>query len=898
MRRSLRSLFRNLTRRTVVDRSLDDEVRACVDIITANNIGAGMSPEEARRRALVEMGGVEVVKERVRDVWRGALMDAVFRDFRHAGRVLRKQPLLSGAIVVTLAVGLGAPASTYGVLNQYLFGLPTSRDPDAFFRLIRTGEHDSDEPAATSAQYVAFRDRARSARALAAWSDHGLARPLGLEDPTRVDALPASCNSLHVLGVERALAGRLLTEADCDAGAAVAVMSERLWRRRFDADPAVIGRTTTYGGASIAIIGVAPIPAIQRQADDPNEIFDLWFPYTATDVLAVDDFVSYFAVDDSPWLEVAGLLAPGVTRAAAAADFNAVAAGAPVARHRDGTIEQQAPLGVTDGTRWSRAPADALQFLGVLLLMPAIVLLMACVNAAALLLSRSVSRQREMAVRLMLGTNRAALIRMLLIEALLLAGAGAMLSLLFVITLPPVIARFFQVEVELGVAEGVSPDWRVFLFLGGCAALAAVVSGLTPALASLSPRPLDALRDRPGRLLRPSHSRTRRFLIAVQVAASMAAVIAAASFSRAAAAYGEPGFSTAGLIAATIAPAQESPRPMLDLEAALTGLPGVAGLAVADRLPVVTREPAARIRIPHLSTEEYAVTADVSPGYFDVFGFRTLAGRTFTARDVAAPELDKPAVVSEPFVRRHFGEASPLGSIIEVPRRVRNDEGEVVDEVQRLTVVGVVAGRLMGFASTNAAPTDGSMIYRPIPASTSAGVIVVTASDEAAIVAERLSTRVRELVGSASPVGTVEASLLEATAGYRRVRTALLVIGGVAFLLAGVGVVGIVSFDARQRRREFAIRSALGATAWAVRRRVVSAGFRAIAIGLVVGLFATWALLTFADSEGLLPIRGGAADPAPYATVAATLALTALATLFAVAWPAGNRDPLQALREE
>jgi len=895
MTRQLHSLVRNLTRRTVVDRALE-EVRACVDIITANHIAAGVPPEEARRRALMEMGGVEVVKERVRDERRGAVMDATVRDLRHAGRVLRKQPLLSAAIIVTLAVGLGAPASAFGALNEFLFGEPASQDPDAYFRLVRADGED----VATPGQYVAFRDHARSARALAAWSALGLSMPLGLENPTRIAALPASCNALQVLGVDRPLAGRLLTEADCDAGAAVAIMSERLWRRRFDADPAVVGRTTTYGGVPISIIGVAPIPAIQRQADDPNEIFDLWFPYTATDVIAASDFLhDVFALDDRPWLEVAGLLVSGVSRAAAAADFNAVALrDAPVARHRDGSIEEQAPLEVTDGTRWSRAPADALAFLSIMLLMPGVVLLLACVNAAALLLSRSVTRQREMAVRLMLGTNRAALVRMLLTETLLLAGSGALLSLLFVTTLPSVVARFFEVEVELGVADGISPDWRVFLFLCVCALLAAVVSGLTPALASLSPRPIDALRDRPGSVFRPSHSRTRRILIAIQIAASMVAVVAAATFSRGAARYGEPGFATAGLVAATIAPEQQSPRSMVDLEAALDGLPGVDGLAVADRLPIVTRETARRIRIPSLSTEAYAVTSDVSPGYFGVFGLPTLAGRTFTPDDLAAPDLDKPAVVSEPFARLYFGGANPIGTVIEVPRRVRNDEGEVVDEVQRLAVVGVVASRLMGAPTTTSAPTDGSMVYRPIPASASTGVVVLKAAGDPDAVAERLAARVRELVGSASPVQTVQASLLEATLGYRRVRTVLMVLGAVAFLLAGVGVVGIVSFDARQRRREFAIRSALGATAWAVRRRVVGAGFRAVAFGLVVGLFATWALLTFADSEHLLPIRGGATDPAPYVTVTIALVATALVTLLAVAWPAGSRDPLVALREE
>src|SRR5262245_34985797 len=168
MRRGLRSWFRNLFRRQVVESALDEELRACVEILAAEKERSGLSPAEARRLALAEIGSVEAVKDRVRDVRSASTVELFFRDLRHASRILRKQPLLTAAVVLTLGLGIGSPASTFTLLNQYIFAPPANPEPDAFFRLNKTFGSGHQTPLSLI-EYEAIRDRATSVRQIAAW---------------------------------------------------------------------------------------------------------------------------------------------------------------------------------------------------------------------------------------------------------------------------------------------------------------------------------------------------------------------------------------------------------------------------------------------------------------------------------------------------------------------------------------------------------------------------------------------------------------------------------------------------------------------------------------------------------------------------------------------------------
>ena len=812
-------------------------------------------------------------------------LDTIALDLRYAARMLRKQPLLTCAVVLTLSIGIAAPTSIFSLLNGFVFRTPASGDPEAFFRVVRADR--GARGIATPPQYDAFRQESRSARELAAWSRMGMSAPLGHVDPTRVPGLLVSCNFLRVFGVDAPLAGRLLHPDDCAAALPVAVMSETLWRNRFAADPTVVGTTLAYGAVPVTIVGVAAMAPIQIEAHDPDGdyVTDLWFPYTAHPVLKeTSEFGALFWRDDFPWLELAGVLAPGLSRRTAEIELRLIEA------RRQDTSDPAAEDAVilTDGSRWGGMQGDdAFEVFAMALIMPALIMLTACVNVAALLLSRAVSRQREMAVRLALGTSRAALVRMLLVESLLVSGLASLLSLVLVYRLPPLLVRFFEAELWFGAVDSVTPDGRVFAFLIASGVLAAVLSGVSPALESLNPHLAETLQGRRGFVARRGPSRTRRLFVGIQVAACMVLLVTAITFARTATRFTDPGFATEGLLVADLREAQNPDTALAAIAADVAPLAGVASVAYTELLPLV-RERSLRIRMPDQPGEIHPMVASVSPDYFEVFEIPILAGRSFDRIDEGQGALE-PIVVSRRFAERFFATENVLGEVIETGGR---NGGE------RMLIIGIAGDRIAGRSGNYPALSDGSMIYRLMePASVSGFLVVKTESDPVAMI-DRLETLLRELSGSPTAVETFASRLAGEVVVVRRVQTLLLVMGGVALLLASVGVVATVSADANQRRREFAIRLALGAAPAAVQRRVVATGLRPVHAGVFFGLLLSWGAMRVVESLHVLPLASVAAEPRPYVVVTGLLLMTALATLLAVAYPISRRDPLTSLREE
>jgi hypothetical protein len=274
--------------------------------------------------------------------------------------------------------------------------------------------------------------------------------------------------------------------------------------------------------------------------------------------------------------------------------------------------------------------------------------------------------------------------------------------------------------------------------------------------------------------------------------------------------------------------------------------------------------------------------------YFKVFGLPILAGRSFERRDAGPSVAPKPIVVSRQFALRFFGNANVLGEIVE--------SGDASPE--RMTIIGICGDRVTGLAGHSSALYDGSMIYELADPSARSGFLLVKAKGHAAAMADPLRAVLRNLTGSAASVQTFESSLADKVAGVRRVETLLFVLGIGSLLLAVIGVVGIVSADASQRRKELAIRLALGAGPWDVRRRVVLWGFPPVPVGVLFGLLAAWGLLRFGESARILPLGSWAGDPSAYVAISLLLLATAVGTLFAVAYPAGRQNPIAMLREE
>ena len=566
----------------------------------------------------------------------------------------------------------------------------------------------------------------------------------------------------------------------------------------------------------------------------------------------------------------------------AAAEFLSIDAGVSPPRGREHSIV------LTSGSRWDEAPGEMLGILAMALALPGLILVMSCVNVSALLLSRSVSRRQEMAVRLALGTSRGALVRMLLTESLLMAGLAAGIGLAFVLALPPLIVRFFDAETWLGSADALAPDWRVLTTVAICGLAAAVLAGLTPALAALNPRPIETLKGRPDTNFRGT-SRTRRWLVGLQVGASMVPLVVAFAFSSAVTSVAAPGFQTAGLLVAAVS--EEKPRDatMGVLADTLSATPGVEAVAFEAKLPL-TMESSVRVKAPDAEGLIDPVVASVSRNYFEVLGIPILAGTPFERQDEAGAATSKPVVISSQLARRLFGWDRGLGERVEAQVSSKTPE--------QWTVVGIAGDRMTGKTMSRRALTDGSMIYQLMPESSNAGVLLVKTAGSAEALTGPVRDRLRALIGSTTRVRTLTDAMADSVAGIRSLSVIMLVLGVLAFLLAIVGVVGTVSFDARQRRKEFAIRSALGAAPSVVRRWVIFSGLRPIAPALLAGLLGSWGALTVADANRLAPVDSIAADLAPYVAITVLLLLSVLATLLAIAYPASRRNPLMALREE
>jgi predicted permease len=879
--------LRNTLGRSPADESLDRELRSCVEIIAANKVRDGLDASEARRQALIEIGGIELVKERVRDSRRGAGVESVVLDVRHAARVLRREPLGTAAVVLTLSIGIGAVATAFTLLNGFVFRTPVSRDPGAYVRVVRQtgGGHGT----ASVPEYLAWRERARSVRELAAWSTLQLRAPLGTTDPADVPGLLVTCNFFAVLGVDAPSAGRLLDEQDCRSAAPVAVLSEGLWRRRLGSDPAIVGSVFRYGPVAITVVGVAATPGIQREAHDPDPDFaaGIWFPYTAQPALSNTltlfqgrDFWSAQHADKR-WLEVAGLLLAGASRESATAEFRALDA-----RSSHTPADPDAVV-LTDGSRWASTPDKMLAAMAMALALPVLVMVVACLNAAALLLSRTVARHKEMAIRLALGTNHGRLVRMLIVESLLLSVLAVIGSLFFAYTLPPMIVSFLEAELVFGAPESVVPDWRVLVCLGATGALAGLLAGLTPALESRNPRLMESLQRNQAYGTSGGVSRRRRVFVAIQITASTVVLVTAVTFARTASRMTHPGFNTEGLLIAEIRDQRDSDVSLETLAAGVGGTSGVESVAYAETLPLLF-EGAIRVRVPHESTIAAPVAASVSPGYLELFGIRVLTGRGLVPADATPGAGPTPVVISRRLAERFFASENAVGEYIETTE----------SPSRRLVVVGVVANRPTGRAMTSAALNDGSVIYEPKSATASSGFLILKTRASGSAAPDAIRRRLSDFTGSPTPVRTFESILAEQLMPVRRLQTLLAAMGIISLILAVIGVAGAMTSDARYRQKEFAIRLALGATPSAVRWHVVGSGLHVVPAGVMLGVIASWAVLKIAESERILPLGSIANDAGPYLTVAFGLIMVALTTLLLLASRAGRRDLLAVLRAE
>jgi len=860
----------------------------------------GIHPAEARRQALIEMGGVEQVKDHVREVRMGRHLETLWQDVSYAARSLRKHALLSITVIATLTLGIGISAGVFSFFNAAIFRALVDRDPATYVEVFSAYTEDSLRTsrlgATTLEDSLAIRDRTRSLRDVAGWAE--FSEPLGDEDAPDVRALYVTCNFFALHNPGPPLMGRLLQPADCAAASPVVVVSERLWRHRFAADPQIVGKVTQFNGQPLTIVGVTPTFV------GANIYANAWLPYTLQTTFAQRP-------GEHAWLSVGGRLQPGFSRKEVAAELTLL--GSQQDRLHP---ERKSTRIVTDGSTVQNPNASPNMVWTLSLVMGALtcVVLITCANVATLLLSRAAARHHEIAVRLTLGAGRLRLLRMLVVETLLLAAAAGAVSLYFAYRLPGLLLAWGERPLNRPPDSIFRLDWRVFSYLAVISLLAGALAGLAPALQSLKVNLAESLK---GRQPLSGGARggawLRSMLVGAQVALSLALVVGAALFVRAhqQMSAADPGYETRQVISVEMrrrsvdGRVNAGPDFHRTLTQSLAALPGAQAVAFTNLGPTGASR-MSELQVPGQPIRQARI-GEVSTEFFTAMGIPIVKGRALREGDLpcgvtcdtngSCSANGCPVVVSEELARQFWPNENPLGKTLR-----RNDNLSAPSRQILQSGFFEVVGVARDISTLRFGGPDAPTIYTPWvpqatpgayfallrftgPASTLEGAVIgVTRA-----LAPELRVRAR----------TIQSRIDERLDSFQKVETLVALLGAIAVALAVMGIYGVVSFEVSRRTKEMGIRLALGGRSRDIYGAVLGGSGRPVAVGLLVGLSLALAGATaLARSMANSTITINTYDP--FAFIASTVLLAAVA-LGAMLWPARRAtrvDPVMVLRDE
>jgi predicted permease len=872
---------------------VDDELRFHLDMKERELVRAGMDPDVARREALEHFGSLRRVRAECEEIavrrttrdQRAESFGTMSQDARFALRQLRRSPGFAIATALTLALGIGANVVIFALVDAtVLRPLPGVREPERLLEITI--------PSISYPSYVDFRDQTPGLAGLAAFRE----RPMALVDGDRSELITGavvSGNYFALLGAGASV-GRVIGEGDDRPDAPpVVVLSHRIWRRLFNEDPGIPGRTVRLNGRPVTIVGVA---SREFRGSRLRGVPDLWVPVHAMGWIAP---TSLDALDINQrswsWLTAIGRLAPGVSVEQAATALNVVA------ERQEQLYPTETRTGFTVRAFGARAAAGgamnreaSVRFTAMLVGVVAIVLLIACANVANLLLARAAWRRREIAVRLSLGASRGRLVRQLVTESAVLAlvagGAGVVLSVVGIgalarLTLPGGVS-LHALELEVG--------GRVLAFALAVTVTTVVLFGIAPALQASSLDPALALKDG-GHRGGSGRSRLRDGLLVTQVALSMLLLIGTGLFTRALqrALAIDPGVELGKLatISVNLGLARyDSARAGAYYDAVterVARVPGVARVAWSATLPLGEESLNESFVIPGYQfapdeNTDVEVSA-VSPGFLATAGIPLRRGRDFTPDD--GEDGDLRVIVNETMARRYWPERDAIG--------------------QRFTLV-TTAATIIGVARDakyhDLLEPPKPFVYVPLSRRLRTdGLSVVSLVARANGDPETILGGVQSAVRSRDPsvptfeLTTYESRLADLLAAQRLGVAFLGAFAVLATVVAAVGIYGVVSFVVGQRRREMGIRLALGARPAGVVRLVLAHGLSRVLLGLVVGVLASAAAARVVSRflYGVPPT-----DPVTYAGTAVLLAVVALLAASFPARAAARTDPATTLRAE
>jgi len=886
------------------ERELVAEIESHLDLHAADNMRAGMTPDEARRAAILKLGGIEQTKEIYRE--RSGLpgLETVFQDLRYAVRMLRRSPGFTAVAVLSLALGIGANTAIFSVMDAFLLRLLPVRDPQQLvvFDPIYVGRSNNGLLPFPVYERLRTLDKYFSNMTAILPVDRSnvtILDPGGGVDPGQCSVGIVTGNFFETLGIRAAIGRTFGPENDAAVGGhPVAVISYAYWNRKFAGDPGILGRTFTLSATTYTVIGVTPRGFTGEWIGRPT---DLWVPVAMLAQVMVElppdpmrgGRMSYHVV---------ARLRPGIESGQAQAAAHAIhqqylrdTSGPNPAARDDLHLMRLAMIPAARG--FSPQRQLLAQPLAIVSMTVGLVLLIACANLANLLLARSSARQREIMVRLAIGARGARIIGQLLTESVLLAGMGGMVGLLFAWRMGNTLVSFAGSgpvrRVDAAVLLNLHPDIRVLLFTLLLCLATGILFGLAPAIR------VSRISISPGLGNRGSGGcaggKLSKVLIVLQVALSVLLLIDAGLFIRTLRSLKSQdlGFDRAHLVMAWIAPGQtgrwgaSTAQLYGAIEQRLSAIPGVVAVSpnVYGMLQGNTN-PGTTLNVPGYVPASDADTraqwSIVGARFFDTLGLSLIAGRNLTELDTTtSPQV---AVINESMARHFFRNDNPLGKHFE--------SWGVVKEV-----VGVVRD-----AKYESPREEGKlMFYLPYRQQLGRLTQNVSVAIRTFGSPDHFESTIRRALTDVDPrlpvlrIETVEDQLNALLVPERATAAFSLFFGGLAVLLASIGLYGVMAYHTTRRTGEIGLRLALGASRYGVVGMVLKETLTLVACGILLGVPAALAGGRMISAR-LFGIR--AADPATIAAASLLMIVVAALAGFLPALRAAKTDPMEALRHE
>ena len=881
----LRALFRT----TRLDRDLEDELQSHIEMETEANIRRGLAPAEARRKALLEFGGVTQTAEAYREQRGFERLESVAQDIRYALRNFRRSPGFTAVAVLSLALGMGVNTALFSMVNMLLLRPLPVENPGELVTLTMQQKGAFAVPLFSLPDYKDIRDQMRGTFSHTIAYSNSID---GLSVDGRADRIMAEYvtgNYFTMLGLKPAL-GRLIlpSEGAVEGADPVLVLGYTYWKSRFAGDPNIIGKRVSIDGHPVTVVGVAPKSFHGAQAMvDIQAYLPLGMNSLSNTFLSGQE--SNRSVRN---LYVLGRLGPGISLSRAQSRLKVVAANlaavypkylADVAIRAEPQTTGKIPNG-----------EGLVSLSAVFLAMAALVLLLACVNLANLLMVRATVRRKEVAMRAALGCSRARLIRQFLTESMLLAFFGAAVGLLFAaVTCDALSSLHWQ---GIPIYLDFSFDGRVFAFALAATLFTGLALGIVPALRGTRVDLIKVARES-GSHATPGRLRMRSALVTAQVAASFLLLMVATLLARSLdyARRLDLGFDAANVVNFSMDPHHvgytdaQGNQFYRELLTRVRALPGVesAGLAVSGPMSAYPLPGQVNIEgytLPRGQTAPTVFYDMISQGLLETLRIPVTRGRSFQETD--NEKATRVALVNETFANRFFGGRDPIG------RRIQF----AADPTHWIEVVGVIHDSQYLVLSELHQP----YFFLPFEQNyASIETLHVRASGATDILVAEVEKEVARLAPGL-PVAGVETMQqhLESSTGFLGMRVEAgfsAALGGLGLALALLGLYGVVSYSAAQRTHEIGIRIALGAGLGEVRRLVLSRGLWIVAIGLPVGLLLSLAATPVV--RGLL-LGINATDPLTYVAVALAIACVTLAACYVPARRAMRTDPADALRHD